>query len=96
MTDFGVTSTGYVVKTLEQMNTETQEALEQVTDPATGENLQVNLSDPSDIVSQLTAIILEQIAQGVLIDQAAYNQFDPAKATGDALSSLMLINGLCM
>lgn len=94
MTDFGVTSTGYVVKTLDVMNTETQAALEKVTDPATGESLQVNFDDPSDIVSQIVSIVTEQVAQGILVDQAAYNQFDPGKATEDALSSLMLINSL--
>lgn len=92
-TEYGVTYTGYVVKTQAEINAEAQDALAQVTDPVTGETLQANLSDPADIVSQIVGIALEGVANGVLIDQAAYNQFDPGKATGDALSSLVLING---
>jgi uncharacterized phage protein gp47/JayE len=93
-TEYGVTYNGYVVKTQAEINAEAQDALAQVTDPVTGEALQANLSDPSDIVSQIVGIALEGVANGVLIDQAAYNQFDPGKATGDALSSLVLINGV--
>lgn len=94
MTTYGVTDTGYVVKTQAQINAEAQTALAQVKDPVTGESLQANLSDPSDIVSQIVGITLEGVANGVLIDQAAYNAFDPGKATGDALSSLVLLNGV--
>lgn len=94
MAGFGVTSTGYVLKTQEVINQELEEALKQVTDPVTGETLNVNLSDPSDIVTQIVSIVSEQIADGFLVDQAAYNQFDPGKATEDALSSLVLINGI--
>ena len=91
---FGVTAEGYNLKTLADINEETQTALNQVTDPATGERLQVNLSDPSNIVTQIVAIPNEQIANGFLIDEAAYNQFDPAKAVGDGLSGLVQLAGL--
>jgi uncharacterized phage protein gp47/JayE len=91
---YGVTYEGYVTKTQAQINAEAQDALAEVKDPVTGESLQANLSDPSDIVSQIVGIALEGVANGVLIDQAAYNQYDPGKATGDALSSLVLINGV--
>lgn len=94
MADYGVTYNGYVVKTQAEINAEAQDALANVKDPVTGESLQANLSDPSDIVSQVVGIALEGVANGVLIDQAAYNQFDPGKATGDALSSLVLINAV--
>lgn len=93
-TEYGVTYSGYVVKTQAEINAEAQDALANVKDPVTGESLQANLSDPSDIVSQIVGIVLEGVSNGVLIDQAAYNQYDPGKATGDALSSLVLINGV--
>lgn len=89
---FGVTPEGYNLKTLEQINAQIEVALSQVIDPATGEALQADLSDPSDIVSQIIAIVAEGIADGFLVNQVAYNQFDPGKATEDALSSLMVIN----
>ena len=91
---FGVTDEGYVVKTQAEINQEAEADLEMITDPATGETLQADLSDPTDIVSQISAIALEGVADGVLVDQAAYNQFDPGKATEDALSSLVMINGI--
>ena len=91
---FGVTPDGYNLKTLGDINEESQTALNQVTDPATGERLQVNLSDPSNIVTQIVSIPNEQIANGFLIDEAAYNQFDPLKSVGDGLSGLVQLAGL--
>lgn len=90
----GVTPEGYELKTLAEINSDAQNDLLLVIDPVTGDALQANLSDPSDIVSQVTAITLEGIADGLLIDEAAYDQFDVTKATDDALSSVVVLNGI--
>ncbi len=90
----GVTPDGYELKTLNEINAEATVDLNKIVDPVTGENFVSNLENPSDIISQIVAITNEGVADGLLVDQAAYTQFDPSKATGDAQSSLAVLNGI--
>lgn len=91
---YGVTVNGYVLKTQAVINSEAETALALVIDPVTGDPLQADLSDSSDIVSQVVGITLEGVGDGFLDNQAAYNQFNPSAATGDALSTVVVINGI--
>ncbi len=91
---FGVTPEGYVLKTQDEINADAETDLKEVRDPVTGQQLEADFSDPSDIVTQITAIPLENIGIAFSQNQAAYNAFDPGKVTGDAQSNLALIHGI--
>ena len=90
---YGVTPEGYVLKTQAQINAEAEANLSEVKDPLTGQELQADFSDPSDVVTQVVAPPLEGVGIAWEQNQAAYNAYDPGKATGDSLSNLMLIHG---
>lgn len=90
---FGVTPEGYNLKTQSEINADAEVDLKQVRDPVTGQTLNADFSNPSDIVTQITAIPLEGVGIAFSQNQAAYNAFDPGSATGDALSNLAIIHG---
>lgn len=92
-TTYGVTDDGYVLKPQSVINEETEQALLNVVDPVTGDSLQVDF-DSSDIVAQTTLVTLEGVGDGLQENQVCFNQFDPAKATGAALSGLVQLNGI--
>lgn len=91
---FGVTQEGYILKTQAEINAEAETDLSEVKDPLTGQELQADFSDPTDIVTQVTAIPLEGVGIAFEQNQLAFNQFDPGKATGDSQSALALIHGI--
>lgn len=91
---FGVTPEGYVLKTQDEINSDAETDLKEVRDPVSGQTLEADFSNPSDIVTQITAIPLDGVGDAFLDNQAAYNAFDPGKATGDAQSNLALIHGI--
>lgn len=91
---FGVTPEGYVLKTQDEINADAETDLKEVRDPVTGQTLEADFSDPSDIVTQITAIPLEGVGIATSQNQAAYNAFDPGKATADSQSNLALIHGI--
>lgn len=91
---FGVTPQGYNLKTQDEINADAEDDLREVRDPLTGQALEPDFSNPSDIITPITAIPLEGVGIAFSQNQAAYNAFDPGKATGDALSNLALIHGI--
>jgi uncharacterized phage protein gp47/JayE len=90
---FGVTPEGYNLKTQDEINADAEDDLREVRDPVTGQALEPDFSNPSDIITPITAIPLEGVGIAFSQNEAAYNAFDPGKATEDALSNLALIHG---
>ena len=93
MADFGVTDTGFNAKRLADIISEAESDLSQIEDPETGEKLQPDLNS-SDPAMQIAKVPLDGSALTWEAIEIAYDQFDPAKSTGPALSSLVQINGL--
>jgi len=94
MTVFGVTSEGFVLKRLADILADLQTTLSTVTDPATGEALIVDLADENDPFVQQVNSFADSLALCWEQLQLAYNQYDPLKATGAALSGLVQLNAL--
>lgn len=92
MTTYGITDTGFTLKRNYNIIADIDSALALVQDPVTGETL--NLSDENDPLNQLKNAIADQLAVCWEQLQMAYNQFDPLKASGVALSSLVQINNI--
>ena len=94
ITIYGVTDDGYVLKTQEIINTETETALLDVVDPVTGDTLQVDF-DSSDIVAQTILVPLEGVGDGLQENQVCYNQFNPSLATGAACARSAIATTSC-
>ncbi len=93
MSNFGVTEQGFVLKRLADILDEAKIALESIQDPITGEYLQPNFTS-ADPAMQIVLVVLNSIANAWEGMEITFNQFDPQKATGAALSSLVELNGL--
>ncbi len=93
MSDFGVTEQGFVLKRLADILDEAKTALQSIQDPITGEYLQPNFTS-ADPAMQIVLVVLNSIANAWEGMEVTFNQFDPQKATGAALSSLVELNGL--
>ena len=93
-TTYGITDQGFVLKRLANILDDFDTALSLVTDPVSGETLTPDLSDENDPLVQ----IVNAFADGLSVCweqlQQVYNQFDPNKATGAALSGLVPLNGI--
>lgn len=90
---FGPTSTGYVLKTLNDIISEVKTKLETIQDPISGEFLQPDFTG-NDPTMQIILLALIEISKVWEANQITYNQFDPSKAAGAALSSLVQLNGI--
>ncbi len=90
---FGLTEAGFTPKRLSDILTEAEGDLEQIQDPDSGEFLapEFNSDDPA---MQVVKVPLEGVALGWEMAEIALSQFDPNKAIGAALSSLMMLNGI--
>ena len=94
MTTHGVTSTGFQVKRLADILEDFRVKLAAVEDPVTGETLAPDLADENDpLILQVNAFA-DALAVCWEQMQIAYNQYDPLKATGAALSGLVQLNAL--
>ena len=91
--EYGLTSAGFRIKRLRQILTEFQDSLNTVKDPDTGETLQVNF-DEDDPFIQFVNLCCDELSAIWAVMNAAYDQFDPMKATGPMLSSLVQLNGI--
>lgn len=91
---YGVTSTGFVLKRLNDILSDIATQLNNVQDPVTGENLIFNLSDENDPLVQVVNAVADQISVCWEQLQICYDQHDPLKATGSALSGTVQLNSL--
>jgi uncharacterized phage protein gp47/JayE len=82
-----LSSTGFVLQTLADRLTALNTALQGIF----GSN--INL-DPNSIDGETIGIFAEAVANEDLLAQAVYQSFDPAQATGAALSRLVTLNGI--
>lgn len=89
----GVSSTGFEAKRLADVNTDAEESLRTIVDPASGEYLQADF-ESDDPAMQVVQVPLEGVGLSWEAMQLVYQQFDPRSATGPSLSSLVLLNGI--
>lgn len=90
---FGLTEAGFNPKRLSDVLAEAEADLALVQDPDSGEFLapDFNSDDPA---MQIAKIPLEGTAEAWQMAEVAISQFDPNKAIGAVLSSLMQLNGI--
>ncbi len=90
---FGMTETGFNPKRLSDILAEAEGDLALIEDPESGEFLapDFNSDDPA---MQVVKVPLEGVGEGWEMAAIVYSQFDPNKAIGAALSSLMQLNGI--
>jgi uncharacterized phage protein gp47/JayE len=94
MSDFGIDSVvGFNLKRLADIKTGLQNNFLQVTDPTTGETLQVDFDENDPFVQVINGFVDELTTTWELI-QLAYNQFNPQLASGACLSGLVQLNGI--
>jgi len=89
---YGITDEGFALKRLSVIISDINAALAQITDPQTGEAL--NLTDENDPLVNIRDALSDALAVAWEQLQLAYNQFDPLKATGAGLSGLVQLNAL--
>lgn len=93
MADFGLTPEGFNPKRLRDVLDDFQAELEQITDPDTGETLQIDW-DSDDPFIQAFNTFAEGHAEIWQIMQLVYRSFDPNSATGAALAANAQLNGV--
>src|ERR1035441_1714731 len=95
MTTFGITPQGFTPMRLADCIAAYQAALATVTDPATGQTLDVDLTNGDDsLLAQLVGINAEHDADVWNILALAYNQFDPLYNSGAGQSATVQLNGI--
>ena len=92
MATFGVTSNGFVIKRLADVQASLRAKLQAVRD-AQGNAISVDAED-STLISQLMGIMAEEIAEGWSMAGALANQFDPLYNIGAFQSGVVQLNGL--
>ena len=89
----GVTDAGFEAKRLADVNSDADAQMRTIVDPVSGETLQPDFSS-EDPAMQVVRVPLEGVGLGWEAIQLVYQQFDPSKATGPSLSSLVMLNGI--
>lgn len=89
----GVTPLGFEAKRLADVVSDAESQLAVIIDPVTGSTLAPDL-DSSDPAMQLVKVPLDGVAAGWEALQLVFEQFDPGKAQGASLESLVQLNGL--
>lgn len=89
----GVTETGFEAKRLSAVITDAEAALALIVDPVSGETLEPDFGS-EDPAMQLVKVPLDAVGAAWEVAQVVFDQFDPTKATGAALSALVALNGL--
>jgi uncharacterized phage protein gp47/JayE len=90
---FGVTPQGFNVKRLADIRASISGRLANVTDPSTGETINLNPSSDS-VAQQISDIFCDSLAEAWNELLLVYNQFDPLKAEGAALRGLVQLNAI--
>ena len=94
MNEFGIDAEfGFKLKRLNDLRSSMKGLLEQVSDPDSGQNLQINL-DEDDPFIQVVNIFIDELSSAWELVQVAYGQFNPKLASGPALSGLVQLNGI--
>jgi len=93
MSNFGVTSTGFSMMSLNDIQAALQNLLSQIKDPDTGETLQEDFDENDPFIQVMNIFADQQSAQWDLLAQV-FAQFQPNVASGAVLSSLVQLNGL--
>ena len=91
---YGVTPEGFVLKRLVDIRQDMVDVLSTVTDPVSGETLIVDLADENDPLVQQVNAFSDALSATWEQLQAAYNQFDPLKASGAGLTGTVQLNKL--
>ena len=91
--EYGLTVAGFRLKRLRTILDEVKTSMMKVKDPDTGETLNVNF-DEDDPFIQFINICCDEMSAIWEALNAAYDQFDPLKATGPMLSVLVQLNGI--
>ena len=90
---FGMTEQGFKPKRLADVLESLTDKLQNVTDPATGENPFIN-ETADGVLMQFTSIIAEAISEAWEQAYLASQQYDPQNASGVALRGLVQLNGI--
>jgi uncharacterized phage protein gp47/JayE len=94
MATYGVDSAiGFQIKRLEDIKTDLQNNLLQITDPDSGETLQIDLDENDPLVQVINGFV-DELTTTWEIMQVVYNQFNPQLASGASLSGLVQLNGI--
>ena len=93
MAGFGITNTGFIPKKLSDILQSLKMNLQTVTDPDTGEHLQVDFESNDPFVQMLNSFAQELATCWDMLG-LVYSQFNPLQATGASLSGLVQLNGL--
>ncbi len=89
----GVSDNGFEAKRLADVLSDAENELRLITDPVTGQNLQADFAS-SDPAMQIVKVPLDAVGLNWEAAQLIYQQFDPSKATGPSLETLVELNGL--
>jgi len=90
---FGLTPAGFKLKRLRDILDDMKQKMLQVEDPESGERLQIDFEE-NDPFIQFINLVADQLSTIWELLNAAYDQFDPLKATGPMLSALVQLNGI--
>lgn len=90
---FGLTPAGFKLKRLRDILDDIKQKMLQVEDPESGERLQIDFEE-NDPFIQFINLVADQLSTIWELLNAAYDQFDPLKATGPMLSALVQLNGI--
>lgn len=91
--EYGNLSTGFKAKRLADIVDSLKTRLQTVTDPDTGQSLQIDANDGS-VISQILGIIAEELSLCWQAAEAAALQFDPLCNTGAGQSGTVQINAI--
>lgn len=94
MKEFGIDKEfGFKLKRLNDLRRTMKSSLEQVTDPDSGQRLQIDL-DEDDPFIQVVNVFIDELTTAWELLQIAYGQFNPQIAAGPSLSGLVQLNGI--
>lgn len=93
MGTFGISSTGFTPKKLSDILQSLKLNLQTVTDPDTGEQLQIDFESNDPFVQMLNSFA-QELADCWDMLGLVYSQFNPLQANGASLSGLVQLNGI--
>lgn len=93
MAEFGINSEGFLLKRLADILEDLETQLELITDPDTGETLQIDFDEDDPWIQSINVLAANNALTWEAL-QLVYTQFDPSQAVGAALSGLVQLNAL--
>jgi uncharacterized phage protein gp47/JayE len=93
MATYGINSDGFLLKRLADIKADLETQLELITDPDTGETLQIDFDEDDPWIQSINVLAANNALTWEML-QLVYTQFDPAQAVGAALSGLVQLNAL--